>query len=95
MKAELAAKKFFNLIAFCALILAAVALLVSKILGWLAVATDFSAILNTVSYVLAFVVTAMGAFNYVRTLRSWLWMLIYVAALLIVVVPLVLSLFNI
>ena len=95
MKRELNTKKFFNAMAFVALCIAGIALLVSKILGWLNAGVQFANILNQVAYVLAFVVTAVAAFYYVRTKRSVAWTVIYVLAVLLVVGPLVLSMFNI
>lgn len=95
MKNELNTKKFFNAMAFVGLVIAGIALIVSKILGWLSVGAQFAGILNQVAYCLAFIVTAVAAFYYVRTKRSATWLIIYVIAVLLVVVPLVLSMFNV
>ena len=92
MKNQLNSKKFFNAMAFVALVISGVALLISKIfLGTSTAAT----VLNSIAYVLAFVVTSFCAFFYVRTKRSIAWTIVYIVAVIIVIVPLVLSMFNI
>lgn len=93
MKKELNTKKFFNLLAFIALIISGVALLISKI--FFGANTNTAMILNNTAYVLAFVVTAVSAYHYVRTRRSLVWLIVYIIAVIIVVVPLVLSMFKI
>lgn len=95
MKGELNAKRFFNAMAFVALVIAGVVLVLSKILGALGVQVNLLTILNNIAYVLAFVVTAVAAFYYVRTKRSLAWTIVYIVAVLLVVVPLVLSMFQI
>ncbi len=93
MKNQLNTKKFFNAMAFVALIIAGIALMISKI--FFGANGDVSRILNSVAYTLAFVVTAFCAYFYVRTKRNVAWLIIYIIAVIIVVVPLVLSMFNI
>jgi uncharacterized membrane protein len=95
MKNELNTKKFFNALAFAALVLSGLALIVSKILGWLKVGVQFAGILSSVASSLAYIVTAVAAYYYVRTKRSVTWIVIYIVALLLVIVPIVLSMFNI
>lgn len=93
MKRELNTKKFFNALAFAALILAGVALLISKI--FFGSNGTVSAVLNNTAYILAFVTTAVSAYNFVKTKRNIVYTIIYIVAVIIVVVPLVLSMFNI
>lgn len=93
MKRELNSKKFFNLLAFIALIISGISLLISKI--FFNSNGTVSAVLNNIAYVLAFIVVAFAAFNYVKVRRSWALTLVYIIAVLIVLVPLVLSMFNI
>lgn len=93
MKKELNTKKFFNAMAFIALVIAGIVLVVSKILGAVGIDIKILSILNTVASTLAFVVTSVAAYYYVRTKRSIAWMIVYVIAVILVVVPLVLSLF--
>lgn len=93
MKRELNAKKFFNAMAFVALVISGIALLISKI--FFGADTAAAAVLNNIAYILAFVVTAFAAFNFIKTKRSVTWTVIYVIAVIIVVVPLVLSMFRI
>jgi uncharacterized membrane protein SirB2 len=92
MKNQLNSRKFFNAMAFVALIISGVALLISKI--FLGANTTGARVLNNIAYILAFVVTSFCAFFYVKTKHSIVWTLIYIAAVIIVVVPLVLSLFG-
>lgn len=93
MKNQLNQKKFFNAMAFVALMLAGIALLISKI--FFKAGQPVSNILNGIAYTLAFVVTAVNAYFYVRTKRNVAYIILYVLAVLLVVVPLVLSMFNI
>ena len=91
MKNELNRKKFLNAIAFIALIFAGIALLIAK---FFIPNTVVGRVLSNLSYILAFVTTAVCAFNYVRTKRNVAYLIVYFIAVILVVVPLVLSLFN-
>ena len=92
MKNQLSSRRFFYAMAFVALIIAGIALLISKI--FLGAATTGARVLNSIAYTLAFVVTSFCAFFYVKTKRNIVWTLIYIAAVIIVVVPLVLTMFG-
>ena len=92
MKNQLNLKKFFNAMAFVALIISGIVLLISKI--FLNQTTAGAIVLNNIAYTLAFVVTSFCAFLYVRTKRSILYTIIYIIAVILVVVPLVLSMFG-
>lgn len=93
MKNELKMKQFFNALAFVALAISGLALVISTILGRLNVAQDVVSILKNISYCLAFVVTAISAYRYVKTKRSTAWLVIYILCVIFVVVPLVLGMF--
>lgn len=93
MRNQLNAKKFFNAMAFVALVISGIALLISKI--FFGANTTVASVLNNIAYVLAFTVTAFSAFFYVRTKRNIVWVVVYIIAVVIVVVPLVLSMFRI
>lgn len=92
MKNELNRKKFFNALAFVALIFAGIALLIAK---FFIPNSIVGSVLSNLAYILAFVTTAVCAFNYVRTKRNIAYTIVYIIAVVLVVVPLVLSLFNI
>ena len=92
MKRELNTKKFFNALAFVALIFAGIALLIAK---FFVPNTVVGRILSNLAYILAFVTTSACAFNYVRTKRNIVYTILYFIAVVLVVVPLVFSLFNI
>ena len=92
MKKDLNTKRFFNMLAFIALVISGVALLISKIFFGDSATASF---LNGVAYVLAFVVTSVSAFYYVRSTRNITILIVYIVAVIIVVVPLVLSMFRI
>ena len=93
MKGELNGKKFYNLLAFCALVISGFVLVLTKILSVCGITWVGLGILNTIAYILAFVVLAIAAFNYVRTKRSTVWNIVYVVAVLLALVPLVIDLF--
>lgn len=92
MKNQLNSKRFFNAMAFVALVISGIALLISKI--FLGANTVAANILNSIAYVLAFIVTSFCALSYVRTKHSIVWTIIYIVAVIIVVVPLVLTLLG-
>lgn len=92
MKNQLGSRKLFSAMAFVALVISGIALLISKI--FLGANTTAATVLNNIAYVLAFVVTSFCAFLYVKTKRNLVWTIIYVVAVIIVVVPLVLSMFG-
>ncbi len=92
MKNQLNSKKFFNAMAFIALVISGIALIISKI--FLGQATTGARILNSIAYILAFVVTSFCAFFYVRTKRNITYTIVYIVAVILVIVPLVLSLFG-
>ena len=94
MKSELKMKKFLNAMAFVVLVISGIALVVSLVLGKLSVAQNFANILRQIAYCLAFIVTAVVAYSYVRTKRSTAWLVIYIICVIFVVVPLVIGLFN-
>ncbi|HAJ77896.1 MAG TPA: hypothetical protein DCO89_02370 [Clostridiales bacterium] len=92
MKNQLSSRKFFSAMAFVALVISGIALLISKI--FLGSNTTAATVLNSIAYVLAFIVTSFCAFLYVRTKRNLVWTIIYIVAVIIVVVPLVLTMFG-
>ena len=92
MKNQLSSRRFFYAMAFVALVIAGIALLISKI--FLGATTTGARVLNSIAYTLAFDVTSFCAFFYVKTKRNIVWTLIYIAAVIIVVVPLVLTMFG-
>lgn len=95
MKGELKFKKFLNALAFVALAISGIALIVALILGKLNTALGFANALRQVAYCLAFVVTAVVAYGYVRTKRSVAWLVVYILCVVFIVVPLVIGMFHI
>ena len=82
-------KKVINMLAFIGLFLVAVALIVAQILSWIGVTAS---ILNTIRFVgecIAYLVTAIYAFFYVRTKRNFWWWIAYTAAVVIIIVLLI------
>lgn len=93
MKGELNSKKFFNMLAFWALVISGAVLVLTKILGACGITWVGLGILNTVAYILAFVVLSIAAYNYVRTKHSTAWTIIYILAVALAIVPLIIDLF--
>lgn len=93
MKGELQSKRFYNLLAFCALVISGVVLVLTKVLAACGITWAGLGILNTIAYIMAFAVLAVAAFNYVRTKHSTVWTIIYVVAVLLALVPLIIDLF--
>lgn len=93
MKGELNSKRFFNMLAFISLAISGVVLVLTKVLTACGITWAGLAILDTVAYMLGFVVTAVAAFHYVRTKQSVVYTIIYIIAVLLVVVPLFINFF--
>ena len=93
MKGELNSKRFFNMLAFISLAISGVVLVLTKVLAACGITWTGLAILDTIAYMLGFVVTAVAAFQYVRTKQSAIYTIIYIIAVLLVIVPLFINLF--
>lgn len=93
MKGELHTKKFFNMLAFCAIVISGVVLVLTKVLSACGITWVGLGVLNTIAYFLSYIVLAISAFHYVRTKHSVVWTIIYIVAVLLVFVPLVINLF--
>ena len=94
MKAELNQKKFFNMLAFWSLIISGSVLVLTKILAFCGITWVGLGVLNTIAYILAFIVTAIAAFHYVRTKHSTGWTIVYIVSILLVLTPLIIDLFR-
>ena len=93
MKNQLNTRKFFSAMAFVALVLSGIALVISKI--FFGAGSSAGAVLNNIAYILAFTVTAFYAFFYVKSRRNPVWLAIYIVVVLLVVVPLIMSMFGV
>ncbi|MBQ3494460.1 MAG: hypothetical protein IJA69_03505 [Clostridia bacterium] len=83
-------KRVVNMFAFVGMCLIAFALLLMRILGWVGVSIDVLYWFQRVGECLAYVVTAIYAFVYVRTKRNVWWWVAYAVALTVIVLMLVL-----
>ena len=83
-------KRVVNMLAFLGLALIAFALLLSRVLGWIGVSVNVLYWFQRVGECLAYVVTAIYAFVYVRTKRNMWWWIAYAVALTVIVLMLVL-----
>lgn len=80
MKKSLNFQKFFNLLAFIAVIGVAVALTVGKIFPQLGGA------LQIVAQFIAYIVTAISAFYYIRPKKNIVYLISYIVACVLIVV---------
>ncbi len=82
-----------NMLAFCGLILIAVALFISQLLAWIGVngAGGVITAIRMVGECIAYIVTMVYAFYFVKNKRNVWWWVTYVAAVVIVVLLLILS----
>ena len=84
-------KKFMNMLAFVGLVCVAAALLLAKILGWLKAGASVVGALMTVGQCIAYIVTMVYAFQYVRSKRNIGWKIAYLVAALVVILMVILS----
>jgi len=80
MKKNLNLTKFFNMLAFIAIVAVAVALTVGKIFP------DLGNALSIVAQFIAYIVTAISAFYYVRPKKNIVFFITYVVACILIIV---------
>ena len=81
------------MLAFFAIVISGLVLVLTKILSACGITWVGLSILNTVAYVLSYIVLAISAYHYVRTKHSVVWTIIYIVSVLLVFIPLVIGLF--
>ena len=84
-------KAFVNLMSFIAIAFIAVALLLSKILGAFEITSKIVPALELIAQIIAYTITAVYAFAFVKAKRSMGWMIAYVLCVIVIVVFLVLG----
>ena len=85
-------KKFFNAVAYWALVFAAIALIVGQVLH--EHFTRIREILIAVSSFMAFLVASVNAFHYAKSKRNIAWFIIFIFAALVVNAMLLLALIK-
>ncbi len=83
-------KKFMNMLAFIGIVVVAVALLIAKILALVDVSAGAVTALQMVGECIAYIVTMVYAFYFVKNKRNVWWWIAYVAAAVIVVLLVIL-----
>ena len=86
-------KKFMNMLAYIGLVCVAFALLLAKILGWLKAGGSVAGAFASVGQCIAYIVTMVYAFQFVRSKRNIWWWVTYWVAVALVVLMVILSLF--
>jgi len=86
----MAQKRIFNLIAYLAVLATALSLILMFIFGG---STLLGEIFDWIAFVCMLIVVAVGGFLYAKSRRRMLWMILYVAALVAIIVFKVLQLF--
>lgn len=84
-------KRFMNMLAFIGLALIAVALIVAKILGAVGVTASVVSAVRTVGECIAYIVTAVYAFYFVKNKRNAWWWVVYCVSIVVVVLLLILK----
>ena len=78
-------KKFMSMLAFLGLCLVAFALLLAKLLGVFGVHANVTDAIQSVGECLAYIVTMVYAFNFVKGKRSpWWWVAYWVSVVVVV-----------
>ncbi len=83
-------KKFMNMLAFIGIVVVAIALLIAKILALVDVSAGAVTALQMVGECIAYIVTMVYAFYYVKNKRNVWWWVAYVAAVVVVVLLIIL-----
>ena len=95
MKKNLQTRHFLSALAFFSILFAAIALTLAMIFtNNESVFAQIINVIKQISYALAFVVAGIYAYGYIKS-KSFIWLLIYVAACVIVAVFLILPMFKI
>lgn len=79
-----------NFLSYIAIAFIAVALILSKLLGWL-VNPSIAHALNLIAQIIAYVITAVFAFRFAKSKKSIGWMVAFIAFVIIIIVFLILS----
>ncbi len=83
-------KRFMNMLAFIGIVVVAVALLIAKILALVDVSASAVTALQMVGECIAYIVTMVYAFYFVKNKRNVWWWVAYVAAAVVVVLLVIL-----
>ena len=83
-------KKFMNMLAFIGIVVVAIALLIAKILALVDVSAGAVTALQMVGECIAYIVTMVYAFYFVKNKRNVWWWVAYVAAVVVVVLLIIL-----
>ncbi|MBO5884644.1 MAG: hypothetical protein J6Q51_02505 [Clostridia bacterium] len=83
-------KRFMTMVAFIGLFLVALALLLAKLLGVFGVSASAVSAIRTVGECIAYLVTIVYAYNFVRTKRSAWWWVAYCVSVVVVVLLIIL-----
>ncbi len=87
--------KFLNILAYISIVLVAVALVLSKILGWAKAGQDIASAMQLVANILAYFITAIAAFYYVRSKKNIWFTIVYIVCLVLIIVFICLIGFNV
>lgn len=93
MKNNINMRRFLNLLAFIALVFAAVALTLAYIFNSGNFMGNLSHVLSQIAYALAFIVSGIYAFSYVRS-KGTVCVVIYIIACVIVAIFLIIPMFS-
>jgi 23S rRNA pseudouridine1911/1915/1917 synthase len=90
VNASLNFKRFINFVAFLATCLIAVALVVQVILGYVGVEASIIGAMRLIGEIIAYLITVIAAFSYIRTKKSPVWSIVYAICATVIVVLLIL-----
>ena len=78
-------KQLVNFLAYLAVGLIAIALILGKLLGWL-INPQVLAIMNLVAQIVAYTITAVFAFCFAKSKRNKGWMIAYLVFVVVIIV---------
>ncbi len=93
---DMKTRKFISMLAFIAILFAAIALLIARISNGTqsSLFIQIANILQQISYAFAFIVSGIYAYGYIRS-KNIVWLIIYIIACVAVAILLILPMFKI
>ena len=93
---DMKTRKFISMLAFIAILFAAIALLIARISNGTqsSLFIQIASILQQISYAFAFIVSGIYAYGYIRS-KNIVWLIVYIIACIAVAILLILPMFKI
>lgn len=93
---DMKTRKFISMLAFIAILFAAIALIIVRISNGTqsSLFIQIAGILQQISYAFSFIVSGIYAYSYIKS-KNIIWLIVYIVACIIVAILLILPMFRI